>query len=136
MKKLIYSIAFLGLAFNAYAQKIKFDKTKSKTEFIDYVMSQMTLDDKVGQMVQYTYDGGDVTGSAIDKNYIKYTKQGMMGSVFNATTTDITRKLQKIAVEETRLGIPLIFGYDVVHGYETIFPIPLGEAASWDLKAI
>ena len=136
MKKLIYSIAFLGLAFNTYAQKIKFDKTKSKQEFIDYVMKQMTIDDKVGQMVQYTYDGGDVTGSAIDKNYIKYTKQGMMGSVFNATTTDITRKLQKIAVEETRLGIPLIFGYDVVHGYETIFPIPLGEAASWDLNAI
>lgn len=136
MKKLIYSIAFLGLAFNTYAQKIKFDKSKSKSEFIDYVMSQMTIDDKVGQMVQYTYDGGDVTGSAIDKNYIKYTKQGMMGSVFNATTTDITKKLQKIAVEETRLGIPLIFGYDVIHGYETIFPIPLGEASSWDLKAI
>ncbi|WP_313581428.1 beta-glucosidase BglX [Chishuiella sp.] len=136
MKKLIYSIAFLGLAFNTYAQKIKFDKTKSKKEFIDYVMGQMTLDDKVGQMVQYTYDGGDVTGSAIDKNYIKYTKEGMMGSVFNATTTDITKQLQKIAVEETRLGIPLIFGYDVIHGYETIFPIPLGEASSWDLKAI
>ena len=136
MKKILYTVAFLGLAVSTYAQKIKFDKTKSRSEFIDYVMSQMTIDDKVGQMVQYTYDGGDVTGSAIDKNYIKYTKQGMMGSVFNATTADITRQLQKIAVEDTRLGIPLIFGYDVIHGYETIFPIPLGESSSFDLKAM
>lgn len=136
MKKLLLSLTFIGFALGVNAQKIKFDKKKSKDEFIDYVMNQMTIDDKVGQMVQYTYDGGDVTGSAIDKNYIKYTKQGMMGSVFNATTADITRQLQKIAVEDTRLGIPLIFGYDVIHGYETIFPIPLGEASSWDLKAI
>ncbi|MCB9270183.1 MAG: hypothetical protein H6561_11495 [Lewinellaceae bacterium] len=59
-----------------------------------------------------------------------------MGAIFNAHTAAYNRELQRIAVEETRLGIPLIFGYDVIHGYKTIFPVPLGESSSWDLTAM
>ncbi|HRF41644.1 MAG TPA: beta-glucosidase BglX, partial [Saprospiraceae bacterium] len=68
--------------------------------------------------------------------YKEDIKKGRVGAIFNAHTAAYTKELQRIAVEETRLGIPLLFGYDVIHGYKTIFPIPLGESASWDLQAI
>lgn len=102
---------------------------------IDSILNLMTLEEKVGQMVQFT-SGWDVTGPVIDENYQTYIREGKVGSVFNAHTVTYNRRLQQIAVDETRLGIPLIFGYDVIHGYKTIFPISLGEAASWDLEAI
>ena len=99
---------------------------------IDALLSMMTLDEKIGQTVMYS-SGMDITGPVLDKNYKNYIKNGQVGAVFNATGAAYTRKLQKIAVEETRLGIPLLFGYDVIHGYKTIFPIPMGESSSWDL---
>ncbi|MFD0860588.1 beta-glucosidase BglX [Sungkyunkwania multivorans] len=102
---------------------------------VDSIMKLMTLKEKIGQTVLYTTEH-DVTGPVIDKNYLNYLKSGGVGALFNATGSAFTRKLQKIAVEETRLGIPLIFGYDVIHGYKTIFPIPMGEASSWDLDLI
>ena len=68
------------------------------------------------------------------KGYLEDLKAGKVGAIFNALGATYTRKLQEIAVKETRLGIPLLFGYDVIHGYKTIFPIPLGETASWDLS--
>ncbi|WP_074409762.1 MULTISPECIES: glycoside hydrolase family 3 N-terminal domain-containing protein [Aquimarina] len=100
---------------------------------IDSLMALMTLEEKIGQTVLYS-SGADVTGPVLDKNYVEYLKKGQVGAIFNATGSAYTRKLQKIAVEETRLGIPLLFGYDVIHGYKTIFPIPMGEASSWDLE--
>jgi len=100
---------------------------------IDSLMALMTLDEKIGQTVLYSA-GWDITGPVLDKNYLDYLKKGSVGALFNATGSAYIRKLQKIAVEETRLGIPLLFGYDVIHGYKTIFPIPLGEASSWDLE--
>ncbi|UGU16870.1 beta-glucosidase BglX [Sinomicrobium kalidii] len=106
---------------NAYIQKA------------DSVLSLMTLDEKIGQTVLFT-SGWDVTGPSMDENYKEYLKNGSVGAVFNAFTTKYNRELQKIAVEDTRLGIPLLFGYDVIHGHRTIFPIPLGESASWDLE--
>jgi beta-glucosidase len=99
---------------------------------IDSLLSIMTVEEKIGQTVLYS-SIEDITGPVLDKNYTSYLKKGQMGAIFNATGSAFTRKLQKIAVEETRLGIPLIFGYDVIHGYKTIFPIPMGEASSWDL---
>ncbi|GAA4954592.1 beta-glucosidase BglX [Algibacter agarivorans] len=99
---------------------------------IDTLLSKMTLDEKIGQTVMYS-SGMDITGPVLDKNYKNYIKNGQVGAVFNATGAAYTRKLQKMAVEETRLGIPLLFGYDVIHGYKTIFPIPLAESCSWDL---
>lgn len=102
---------------------------------VDSVMKLMTLTEKIGQMVLYTSDW-DVTGPSLKKGYLDEIRKGNCGNIFNAHTAAYTRKLQKIAVEESRLGIPLLFGYDVIHGHKTIFPISLGESASWDLAAI
>ncbi len=86
-------------------------------------------------MVLYTSDW-DVTGPTLRSGYMDDIRNGHCGNIFNAHTTAYVRKLQKIAIEESRLGIPLLFGYDVIHGHKTIFPISLGESASWDLQAI
>ena len=98
-------------------------------------MSLMTLNEKIGQMTLYSGDW-DKTGPVISTNNIKFLKEGSLGAMFNVYSAKKTRELQKIAVEDTRLGIPLLFGYDVVHGFKTIFPINLGHASSWDLKDI
>jgi beta-glucosidase len=101
----------------------------------DSVLSLMTLDEKIGQMVLYT-SNWDVTGPVMPTNTISDIKAGRCGNIFNGYTAAYTRELQEYAIKETRLGIPLLFGYDVIHGHKTIFPISLGEAASWDLEAI
>lgn len=102
---------------------------------VDSVLQLMTLEEKIGQLTLYTSDY-DVTGPHIRSSYMQDLKAGKVGAIFNALGAGYTRKLQEIAVKETRLGIPLLFGYDVIHGYKTIFPIPLGETASWDLNAM
>lgn len=100
------------------------------------LLAQMTLDEKIGQMTQFS-TLADATGPTPQNgNLEEHIKKGTCGSVFNARSVAAIRRLQKMAVEETRLKIPLLFGYDVIHGHKTIFPIPLGEAASWDLKGI
>jgi len=105
-------------------------------EKVDSVMNRMTLEEKIGQLNQLTGDG-EVTGPVtLNNTYQDQIREGMVGSMLNVNGAEYTRKIQKIAVEESRLGIPLIFGYDVIHGYKTIFPVPLGESASWDLEAI
>ncbi|HNW36675.1 MAG TPA: glycoside hydrolase family 3 N-terminal domain-containing protein, partial [Candidatus Ozemobacteraceae bacterium] len=95
----------------------------------------MTLNEKVGQLTLFA-STWDTTGPTIDGNYVEYIRSGRCGAVFNVYTTTFTRHLQKIAVEESRLKIPLLFGLDIVHGHRTIFPIPLAESCSWDLAAI
>ncbi|WJG08968.1 beta-glucosidase BglX [Aliiglaciecola sp. LCG003] len=110
------------------------DKAKMDA-FITELMAKMTLEEKIGQMTLFSSDW-DVTGPSLRGDYQDKIKEGKVGAVFNAFTASYTRKLQKMAVEETRLGIPLLFGYDVIHGHRTIFPISLGESASWDLDAI
>ncbi|WP_053990481.1 beta-glucosidase BglX [Mangrovimonas sp. TPBH4] len=106
---------------------------------VDSLLSLMTLEEKIGQMNQYT-GFWEVTGPTPSEGNqaLKYEhlKKGWVGSMLNVTGAKEVTALQKIAVEETRLGIPLIIGFDVVHGYKTVSPIPLGEAASWDLEAI
>lgn len=101
------------------------------TTKVDSVLSLMTLEEKVGQLTLFTSDL-TTTGPTIRDDYVKLIREGKVGALFNAYGSEYTRKLQEIAVEETRLGIPLLFGYDVIHGFKTIFPIPLGETASWD----
>ena len=113
-------------------------KTASESnidEKVDSVLKLMTLEEKIGQMVLYTSDW-DVTGPTLKSGYMDDIRKGHCGNIFNAHTAAYVRKLQKIAVEESRLGIPLLFGYDVIHGHKTIFPISLGESASWDMEAI
>lgn len=104
-------------------------------KFIDELMAKMTLEEKLGQMTLVSA-GWDSTGPTLRGSYKEDVKAGRAGAVFNAYTVKFTTELQRVAVEETRLGIPLLFGYDVVHGHRTIFPLSLGEAASWDLEAI
>lgn len=102
---------------------------------IESLLSQMSPEEKSGQLSLFA-SGWDVTGPMMDPNYKQYIRDGKAGAVLNANTVDFIRSLQKIAVEESRLKIPLFFGYDVIHGHRTIFPIPLGQAASWDIAAI
>ncbi|WP_447763172.1 beta-glucosidase BglX [Sphingopyxis panaciterrae] len=104
-------------------------------KYIADLMAKMTLEEKVGQLSLLTSDW-DSTGPTMRQGYQDDIRKGRIGSIFNAFTAKYTRELQRLAVEETRLKIPLLFGYDVIHGHRTIFPISLGEAASWDLKAI
>lgn len=106
---------------------------------VDSVLMLMTLDEKIGQLNQYN-GFWDITGPVPKDGQAakKYDdlKKGLVGSMLNVKGVKEVRALQKIAVEQTRLGIPLLFGFDVIHGYKTISPIPLAEAASWDLQAI
>ncbi len=102
---------------------------------VNDLLASMTLEEKVGQLTLYTTDWGS-TGPTIREGYKNDIRSGACGNLFNSHTVAFVRDLQKIAVEETRLKIPLLFGFDVIHGYKTIFPIPLGEAATWDLAAI
>jgi len=106
---------------------------------VDSVLALMTLEEKVGQMNQYN-GFWEVTGPVPEEGTaaLKYEhlKKGWVGSMLNVKGVKDVRALQKIAVEETRLGIPVIFGFDVIHGYKTISPVPLAEAASWDMEAI
>lgn len=100
---------------------------------VETLLRQMTLEEKIGQLTQYSTDWEN-TGPSVPQQYKDEIKAGRVGSIFNAYTTAFTRELQQFAVENSRLGIPLLFGYDVIHGFKTIFPIPLGETASWDLN--
>ena len=102
---------------------------------VDSLMKVMTLDEKIGQLVLFTGDWS-VTGPSMREGYLEDIRAGRCGNLLNAYTADFTRQVQRIAVEETRLGIPILFGFDVIHGFRTIFPINLGMSASWDLDAI
>ena len=102
---------------------------------VDSLMSLMTIKEKIGQTLMYSGDW-DVTGPVVSSNNMKLLRDGNLGAMFNVYSAKKTKELQKIAVEETRLGIPLLFGYDVIHGFKTIFPINLGHAASWDIDDI
>jgi beta-glucosidase len=106
---------------------------------IDALLARMSLEEKVGQLNQYS-SPFDLTGPAPSEGAAKaaydQVRQGHVGSLLNVTGAEATRRAQQLAVEGSRLRIPLMFGYDVIHGYRTVFPIPLAEAASWDLDAI
>ncbi len=107
----------------------------SQDERVDSLLQIMTLEEKIGQLNLLTSDW-DVTGPTIRANYKEDIKAGKVGAIFNAFTAKYTRQLQEIAVKETRLHIPLLFGYDVIHGHRTIFPIPLGLSCTWNLNLI
>lgn len=103
--------------------------------FIDNLMSKMTLKEKIGQL-NLPVTGDIVTGQAKSSNIADKIRRGEVGGLFNLKGADKIREVQKIAVEQSRLHIPLLFGMDVVHGYETVFPIPLALSCSWDMKGI
>jgi beta-glucosidase len=108
---------------------------KTVDQKVDSVLKLMTLDEKVGQMNQYNGDWAATGPITKDGDKQEQIRKGMVGSMLNVTGVEHTRTLQQIAMQ-SRLKIPLLFGQDVIHGYRTIFPIPLAEAASWDMFAI
>ncbi|MBP1839475.1 beta-glucosidase BglX [Formosa algae] len=124
------------------------DKTPTKTTLtpvntqleqrVDSVLALMHLNEKIGQLVQYNgrWDATGPSANKSDQYKLEKLKKGEVGSMLNITSVATTRETQKIVMEHSRLKIPLIFAYDVIHGYKTIFPIPLGESASWDLDII
>lgn len=132
MKKLV--TVFLALAAVACAPKPA-GKFLQNDPRVDELMKKMTLDEKIGQMVLFTSDWS-VTGPSMRQGYLEDIRAGRCGNLLNAYSADFTREVQRIAVEESRLGIPILFGFDVIHGFRTIFPINLGMSASWDLQAI
>ena len=134
MRKIIYTLITLLFVISCENSN---SHDSEKEKFINDLMSKMTLEEKAGQMNQYN-GFWDATGPMPEGDYQKkrYNElmNGQVGSMLNVIGVDEIYALQKIAVEETRLGIPLIFGHDVIHGYKTIFPIPLAESSSWDLE--
>ncbi|MEQ8705311.1 MAG: beta-glucosidase BglX [Phaeodactylibacter sp.] len=114
-------------------------QNENMDQFINDLLSKMTLEEKIGQMNQYS-GFWEATGPAPSagnaKRKYEDLRNGRVGSVLNVRGVEEVRAMQKLVVEESRLGIPLIFASDIIHGYKTLAPIPLAEAASWDLKAI
>lgn len=128
MIRKMLTIAALAAGLHANAQLAKEAKMN---QYITSLMQKMTLEEKIGQL-NLPSVGFDVTGPILSQGVEEKIKKGLVGGVFNTYTPVAVRKLQDIAVNETRLKIPLLFGYDVIHGHRTIFPIPLGLAATWD----
>ena len=128
MKK-ITTYLFLALTFSGLAQKKTIDQK------VNALLKQMTLEEKIGQMNQYTGDNQATGPITINPNKEKDIKDGHVGSMLNIIGTKYTRQYQELAMQ-SRLKIPMLFGQDVIHGFKTTFPIPLGEAASWDLAAM
>nr|WP_269684134.1 beta-glucosidase BglX [Flavobacterium lacustre] len=135
----ITAVLIAGCSNKIIKSSISYSKVNVLETKVDSVLKLMTLEEKVGQLNQYN-GFWEITGPTPKEGQAakKYEdlKKGLVGSMLNVKGVKDVTALQKIAVEQTRLGIPLIFGFDVIHGYKTISPIPLAEAASWDLEAI
>lgn len=132
MKKNIITFLICCLGIVSQAQQSKDPKMNA---FIDDLMKKMTLEEKLGQL-NLPSQGDIITGLGTNDNIGVKIKKGQVGGLFNIKGVEKIREIQRIAVEESRMKIPMLFGMDVVHGYETVFPIPLGLACSWDISAI
>lgn len=128
---LLLATALIGVTATVQAQKSPQDMDR----FIDALMRRMTVEEKIGQL-NLPVTGEITTGQAKSSDVAKKIEQGLVGGLFNLKGVAKIRDVQKLAVENSRLGIPLLFGMDVIHGYETIFPIPLGLSCTWDMAAI
>ena len=126
----------LVLAASATAQRSPTSPaiTRNASRIADSLLALMTLEEKLGQLTQ-TPVGFDQTGPTVDAGGERQLREGKLGSLLNLYGADATRRAQRIAVQESRLHIPLLFGYDVIHGMRTIFPVPLATAASFDSTA-
>ena len=135
MKRTRLIMGLIGVMMSSclYAQPPAIDPQMSA--FIGDLMSRMTLEEKIGQLNLLSV-GFDVTGPVLSKDAETKIRQGLVGGVFNTYTPEAVRKLQSLAVMESRLGIPLLFGSDVIHGHKTVFPIPLGLSCTWNLDSI
>jgi beta-glucosidase len=132
-------LVLLALGFNlAQGQTSRIPSSvKDVEKKVDSVLALMTLEEKIGQLVQYN-GSWDLTGPASSMDAQQKEENimnGRVGSMLNVLSVEATTHAQKLVMENSRLKIPLMFGYDVIHGYKTIFPVPLGETASWDMEA-
>jgi len=132
MKKLMLIIIAVALMLSCNQKK----SSSEMDRFIGELMSKMTVQEKIGQLNLVTPGGGILTGSVVSTDVEAKIKVGNVGGIFGIYGPEKLRQAQKLAVEESRLGIPMIFGSDVIHGYKTTFPIPLGLSFSWDMKLI
>ena len=136
VRKVVLTLMLAVLTLSATAQKkAKSVQIKPMREFVDDLMSRMTLQEKIGQL-NLQVAGDIVTGGEVNTDVASKIRGGQMGGVFNLKGADRIRQFQQMAVEESRMGIPLLIGMDVIHGYETIFPIPLAMSCSWDVDAV
>lgn len=133
IKLLVASALALFTAFGVTAESNS-ERTKMD-KFIDRLMSKMTIEEKIGQL-NLPVTGNIVTGTAKSSDVAGQIRKGNVGGLFNLKGAEQIREIQRIAVEDSRLKIPLIFGMDVIHGYETVYPIPLALSCSWDIPAI
>lgn len=129
-KSIVITLAVAFAAFTAQAT----DQAKMN-QFIDDLMGKMTLQEKIGQL-NLPVTGDIITGSTVSGDVVGKIRAGQVGGLFNMKGVQSIRALQEVAVKQSRLGIPLIFGMDVIHGYETVFPIPFAMSMSWDMDAI
>jgi beta-glucosidase len=141
MRIFIFIIAALTLASvvrsddNTASRWVSYSNNPVIEARVDSLLQLMTLEEKIGQMTQFSANWS-ITGPVMSDDFKPYLEKGLIGSIFNATSVEGIRSFQKYAVDSTRLGIPILFGQDVIHGYKTIFPMPLAEACSWDLELI
>lgn len=125
----------VGILFTSALSAVQPSLDVKKDRFIDNLMSKMTLHEKIGQL--NLCGAGDIyTGPIVSSNIAERIRKGEVGGILSLKGVSSIRKIQEIAVKESRLGIPVIFGMDVIHGYETMFPIPLGLSCSWNMEAI
>lgn len=127
---ILLAVALMGIT-SVQAQK----SPQDMDSFISALMKKMTVDEKIGQL-NLPVTGEITTGQAKSSDVAKKIEQGLVGGLFNLKGVAKIRDVQKLAVENSRMRIPLLFGMDVIHGYETIFPIPLGLSCTWDMAAI
>lgn len=135
MKKVLITVSFC-IAACCSCSTSKDNGDAQMDGFIDNLMSTMTLEEKLGQLNLLTYDGDVVTGPSHNADLAIEVAKGRVGAVINARGYKTINELQHYAVDSTRLGIPLMFGLDVIHGYQTVFPIPLAQSCSWDMPLI
>src|SRR5581483_9912372 len=132
-RRLVVLFCTLCCGARIFAQSLSPDAKMDA--FVSNLLGKMTLDEKIGQLNLLSV-GIDVTGPVVSKNVEATVQSGAAGGVFNLYTPSRTRRLQEMAVLGSRLHIPLLLGYDVIHGHKTIFPMPLGLAATWDLPLV
>jgi beta-glucosidase len=128
-------IFFVLLVFGFACTKSPKDSSQRMNVVVDSIMQKMTLEEKIGQL-NLPSAGDFVTGQAENSDIAKKIEKGLVGGLFNIKSVAKIKEIQKLAVEKSRMRIPLIFGMDIIHGYETVFPIPIGLSATWDMDLI
>ncbi|HYK21562.1 MAG TPA: glycoside hydrolase family 3 N-terminal domain-containing protein, partial [Pyrinomonadaceae bacterium] len=127
MKKRILALVIAALLLAAISPA-RTQTTKNVEQRVNALLARMTLEEKLGQLQQLDGEGN----GNFRPEHLDLIRKGLLGSTLNVRGAQHTNQVQRVAVNESRLKVPVLFGFDVIHGYRTIFPIPLGEASSWD----